>query len=565
MKKVIRLSFLSALCAMAVSSCGDKEEPAPLSEADFSYAIDSENSLRVQFTNKSTNGESYSWNFGDQKGTSTEKDPQYTYTAGGTYVVSLTTANIEGKTHKKEQNVTVQTPAVVANFTYTVDEEDPLTVHFSNTSQNATVYSWNFGDNSSLVTETSPTHSYAASGTYTVTLTAQNNALESNAKNEPITVTATDEPEPETPVRVKVGTLYTPLLQVGSDEIYQAVVPFAATQQTFTVEISGSEYGFIWYSGNGGVGTVTSSHSSVPLAGIYVEKSIGRLAPITDEDLDTDPLWVNMPSAGNVLVRIDLSQIDNTPRYYLEWQKTADPNLILEQKFDLFVWGGHWPNYLGGSIPSPTDPASLDGTEVASRSGTGTAVGIGGTTPINTEVTAQATYLKNRDMEGWTANCTYEMAGYARLSNSVASGVEYRGILKTPALGSSATGVITVKYDICRFSATGPITFKVEGGGTISRVNYIDVIESGVTYGGSYVPVTTETPVTVGAGAVSFDMTTALSPAWSGVNNAIKYWTRFTVTVADATAATKIAWDATGATETSAQLRCCIDNISVTK
>ena len=49
-------------------------------------------SLTVQFTNNSTDGESYLWDFGDGN-TSTEIDPSYTYNTAGSYTVSLTSTN----------------------------------------------------------------------------------------------------------------------------------------------------------------------------------------------------------------------------------------------------------------------------------------------------------------------------------------------------------------------------------------------------------------------------------------------------------------------------------------
>jgi len=48
----------------------------------------------------------------------------------------------------------------------------PLSVDFLNTSTNANAYSWNFGDNSSLSTDTNATHTFVSSGSYPVTLTA---------------------------------------------------------------------------------------------------------------------------------------------------------------------------------------------------------------------------------------------------------------------------------------------------------------------------------------------------------------------------------------------------------
>jgi hypothetical protein len=60
---------------------------------------------------------------------------------------------------------------VTAGFEATTDG---LTASFTNTSTSATSYSWNFGDGSTS-TEANPTHTYAASGVYTVTLVATSN------------------------------------------------------------------------------------------------------------------------------------------------------------------------------------------------------------------------------------------------------------------------------------------------------------------------------------------------------------------------------------------------------
>ena len=60
-------------------------------QAKFSYST---NGLEVSFKNQSTNAQSYVWNFGNGK-TSTQKDPSITYSAEGTYSVSLTASNGE--------------------------------------------------------------------------------------------------------------------------------------------------------------------------------------------------------------------------------------------------------------------------------------------------------------------------------------------------------------------------------------------------------------------------------------------------------------------------------------
>lgn len=58
-------------------------------ESDFSYAIGTGNS--VNFTNKSVNGTSYNWSFGDGQ-TSTDANPAHTYNDSGTYIVRLITS-----------------------------------------------------------------------------------------------------------------------------------------------------------------------------------------------------------------------------------------------------------------------------------------------------------------------------------------------------------------------------------------------------------------------------------------------------------------------------------------
>ena len=61
----------------------------------------------------------------------------------------------------------------ISSFQFEVDAVDFLKVNFSNFSQNATSYTWDFGDGNTS-TEESPTHSYAGGGDYEVVLTASN-------------------------------------------------------------------------------------------------------------------------------------------------------------------------------------------------------------------------------------------------------------------------------------------------------------------------------------------------------------------------------------------------------
>ncbi|RYE12283.1 MAG: PKD domain-containing protein, partial [Sphingobacteriales bacterium] len=78
----------------------------------------------------------------------------------------------------------------VASFTVTNGGcTGPCTVTFTNTSQHATTYIWNFGDGTATSALANPTHEYTAAGTYTVTLTASG-ATESNSTSKTVTIAA---------------------------------------------------------------------------------------------------------------------------------------------------------------------------------------------------------------------------------------------------------------------------------------------------------------------------------------------------------------------------------------
>jgi PKD repeat protein len=90
-------------------------------------------------------------------------------------------------------------PDPIASFQYAISEDDWTEVTFTNYSQHAESYSWNFGDEGTS-TEESPVHVYAEAGSYTVTLTATNKDDVSVEYSETITVT-----DPYEAVRLLVG------------------------------------------------------------------------------------------------------------------------------------------------------------------------------------------------------------------------------------------------------------------------------------------------------------------------------------------------------------------------
>ncbi|HXH12490.1 MAG TPA: LamG-like jellyroll fold domain-containing protein [Alphaproteobacteria bacterium] len=114
----------------------------------------------------------WSWDFGDG-GTSTAQHPSHTYTSPGSYTVSLTVTGPGGAdTETKAAYVTVNMPPPVAAFSGTpTSGAAPLPVAFRDGSSGSiTAWSWDFGDGATSTAQ-NPSHTYAAPGSYTVSLT----------------------------------------------------------------------------------------------------------------------------------------------------------------------------------------------------------------------------------------------------------------------------------------------------------------------------------------------------------------------------------------------------------
>ena len=134
--------------------------------------------LTVNFTDTSTNSPtSWIWEFGDGY-TSSDQNVTHSYTSTGTYTVELTAYNSAGSNVTAASDyITVVKDANTPDASFTADVTGgtvPLTVQFTDTSDNSpTAWLWSFGDGDSSTLQ-NPSHTYSASGTYTVKLTAAN-------------------------------------------------------------------------------------------------------------------------------------------------------------------------------------------------------------------------------------------------------------------------------------------------------------------------------------------------------------------------------------------------------
>jgi PKD repeat protein len=142
--------------------------------------------VTVIFTNTSTDSNRFSWDFGDpesgQQNSSDEQSPVHTYTKPGRYAVNLTAVNTRtGEISTYLDYVMVAEPARGPVAGFTIDNnhaESPAIIRFTNTSANAELYSWDFGDEASGAqnrsADANPSHTYSQPGKYQVVLTAIN-------------------------------------------------------------------------------------------------------------------------------------------------------------------------------------------------------------------------------------------------------------------------------------------------------------------------------------------------------------------------------------------------------
>jgi gliding motility-associated-like protein len=178
--------------------------------AAFSYSTPDCTGSAITLTDVSTSSggsiTSWVWNFGDNTTvakTSSEAF-QHTYSAAGTYTVTLAITNSGGCSSTTSQTITISPLPVVTFITPDVCLTDAYAA-FTNTTVNTTgttgsfTYLWNFGDpnansaNPNISILENPTHKYSAAAVYQVSLTVTSSSGCSSTTTKSFTVNG-DEP-----------------------------------------------------------------------------------------------------------------------------------------------------------------------------------------------------------------------------------------------------------------------------------------------------------------------------------------------------------------------------------
>lgn len=182
--------------------------------------------LRVSFVNHSDYAVEYLWSFSNGQ-TSTLKQPTTVFTNSGQQVVNIEATSEHGCVTRVQYADLIEVfPLPKPSFDVEPDTEHGIffntTVPFTNTSQGATSYLWDFGDGGTSDVR-HPTHHYRGGGDFLVTLTATNQHGCKNSYDQLIKIDNTVYvyvPNAFTPDNDGINDVFQPVLS-SFDEIYK--------------------------------------------------------------------------------------------------------------------------------------------------------------------------------------------------------------------------------------------------------------------------------------------------------------------------------------------------------
>ncbi|HAS40221.1 MAG TPA: hypothetical protein DCS93_07065 [Microscillaceae bacterium] len=187
-------TFTVRLVAFNQTNCADTIEqkivvnPRPTSAFGLSSQFSCEHPIVVTTSNTSQGANAYHWLLNGQKVAETP-DNQFTFTKPGTYTIALVAFSPVGCTDTTRYDYKVVEQPIPD---FSIESQvgcQPFAVTFTNTSQFADAWVWDFGDGTTSTLE-SPIHVYQQAGVFTVKLTATHQRLcqDSVTKNSYITV-----------------------------------------------------------------------------------------------------------------------------------------------------------------------------------------------------------------------------------------------------------------------------------------------------------------------------------------------------------------------------------------
>lgn len=214
---------------------------------------------KVRFTIKSialSAGDTFSWQFGDGE-TSSEFNPEHTYTEFGTYEVILNHYQENGQVVEITSEITITEPLTINELKFSEFQGETLFIVEHSGGTAPFVYQWDFGDGNSSEGDVEQNHQYLFSGNYDVSVTV----IDSNAEAQTIS---------------KNIAVSVPL---ALDSQYNA----NGLDVNFTSFVKGGSgnYSYTWNFGDGNTSTQAEPMNTYALANTYTVR-------LTVTDTDTD-------------------------------------------------------------------------------------------------------------------------------------------------------------------------------------------------------------------------------------------------------------------------------------
>lgn len=290
------------------------------------------------------------------------------------------------------------------------------------------------------------------------------------------------------PCRINIGGERI-VMEASAPGVFEGEFEIPATT-SFTVEFDGVPYGFATSSGAGGLGTISSEASALPVAKIknagkskrkyYVKRAIGTMV---QTDVNNNPFTVDLESPGKMHVRFDNSD-SASPKYSIYLVTEPDPAVIFHEDFDLCTMGG---DYIAPADGNGQKADTYDG--YLPSSGTVTqnngAFTFDYPVDVSTAPEAKPEYMQAYGFQDWVFEYAAERPGGLQLCAGAIAGA-----MTTPAFSSiegSADAVIEI--EIARFStsSTDPVFVILENGGsftsgTITRDAYVAASQAGTSF-----------------------------------------------------------------------------------
>lgn len=219
----------------------------------------------------------WTWDFGDGN-TSSQQDPSNSYTTLGVYPVDLTVTTSDGCTNTFTQDVGMY-PIPVADFSFS---DACLNTDFGFTDQSTiltgavTGWDWSFGDGTTSVDQ-NPSNTYAADGTFDVTLMATSDHSCTNTVTQSITVH---------PLPVASFAYTATCAQLVTDYLDASTIT------------SGSITAWNWYFGDGGVSTIQNSSHVFDPGGTYTTSLVVTTALGCEDSIAIDVTVYPKPDAA---------------------------------------------------------------------------------------------------------------------------------------------------------------------------------------------------------------------------------------------------------------------------